>query len=274
MVSQKLSAILVASLLLGGCGAVESDPTRVPEPILIAPFVGQGSGVLVRDGDQTIAFDAGPDSSSTLSRILRSEDIAAVDLVVISHWDLDHVGGLDTLIGRHQVHELVYGSEPVDAWMRTVKEHWCRQIPSGCQLVHPGQALTLANNLRLEFLFADTAGITNNERSLVVRLATTRGEGLLLAPGDLDTSGEARLLGRSLQIQAQILLTGHHGSRSSSSLPFLGAARPLKAIIQAAPENPYGHPHAEALERLRRVTGDIRWIQPGETEQIPLGLSL
>ena len=89
-----------------------------------------------------------------------------------------------------------------------------------------------------------------------------------MAPGDLDTVGEASLLAHHAELDAAALLVGHHGSRGSSSLPFLGAVGASIAIIQAGLRNGYGHPHIEAIERLRAVVPDTRLVGAETTETV------
>ncbi|MCS7257052.1 MAG: hypothetical protein NZ562_10575, partial [Thermomicrobium sp.] len=81
----------------------------------------------------------------------------------------------------------------------------------------------------------------------------------VLLPGDLEERGEAALLAheRAAGLHAQILVVGHHGSRTSSSEPFLRAVRPVVAIVSAGRDNPYGHPHPEVLQRLRAVGAEL-----------------
>ena len=90
---------------------------------------------------------------------------------------------------------------------------------------------------------------SENDRSLVLRL-DWRGISLLLT-GDLGAAGEAVLLARSLPLRATILKVGHHGSRYSSSEPFLDAIRPALAVVSVGPRNPFRHPAPETLRRLQ-----------------------
>ena len=256
-----------AALALGlaGCGVSGADVAPTPTAILV-PYVGQGSGVVVERSGRVVLFDAGPESSSVLSDLLRSRGWTTPCLLVVSHWDGDHVGGLDSLVARGQVAEVLHGGGPVDAWMAARKAGWCRRIPSGCRELRRDQVVDLADGSRLEVAGSDPDAPTDNARSLVVRLLDERGTGVVLAPGDLDTTGEAALLAAGTELSAHVLLVGHHGSRGSSSLPFLGAVRPHIAFVQAGQGNTYGHPHAQAMERLTRVIPDVRRTRSGWTE--------
>lgn len=257
----------MAALFLCAC-AIPSAEGEPPAPRVVVPGVGQGGGVALIQGARAIAFDAGPDSSAVLSRCLAAESVDRFELLVVTHWDLDHVGGLDTLISRGQVGRIVHGAEPVDAWMRGRKASWCARVPGGCTLVADGSRIDALEGLAIEFVRASPDAPTENDRSLVVRVVRHGGEGLLLATGDLDTTGEAGIVASGAPLRARVLLVGHHGSRGSSSLPFLGAVRPEIAFVQAGASNTYGHPHVEAMERLRETVPDVRVIRDGMTDSV------
>lgn len=259
----------LCGVLVGGCD-VASTRVAVAEPArLLVPHVGQGAAAVVVLPSSVVAFDAGPDSSTVVDDLLRTEGLGAIDLLVVSHWDLDHVGGLDRLVSRGRVRGILQGSEPADPWMAARKKAWCSKVPEGCRTA--GSSAALSDGFRLEFHGGDAGAPDDNARGLLARLLDGSGRGLLLAPGDLDTTGESRLLASGSDLRAKVLLVGHHGSRSSSSLPFLGAVRPAVAIVQAGLGNRYGHPHREALERLRHLVEDLRWVQPETTERLDLG---
>lgn len=256
--------------ILSGCdlGGAASRPQASTARLLV-PYVGQGSGAVILLPGAVVAFDAGPDSTEAMTRALVGQGVESIDLMVVSHWDLDHVGGLERLVAQGRIRRLLHGAEPAEAWMASRKEGWCRRIPEGCAIAEGHR--TLPDGFRLEFHAGDPLAPDDNGRSLVTRLVDGAGSGVLLAPGDLDTTGESRLLATGADLRARVLLVGHHGSRSSSSLPFLGAVRASIAIVQAGSANRYGHPHVEALERLRHLVEDLRWVQPQTTERLDLG---
>lgn len=262
-----LSSLL--AVLLSGCHVAATSIPSAPPARLLVPHVGQGAAAMVVLPSSVVAFDAGPDSSTALDALLDLEGLPAIDLLVVSHWDLDHVGGLDRLVARGRVRGILHGSEPAEPWMIARKRAWCSAIPLGCRTSAPTAALT--DGFRLELHLGDTSAPDDNQRGLATRLVDRVGRGLLLAPGDLDTTGETRLLASGSDLRARVLLVGHHGSRSSSSLPFLGAVRATTALVQAGAGNRYGHPHREALERLRHLVEDLRWVQPQTTERLDLG---
>jgi competence protein ComEC len=90
-----------------------------------------------------------------------------------------------------------------------------------------------------------------NNQSLVLRF--TFGGRVFLLTGDIEREAEARLVASGDDLRADVLKVAHHGSRTSSTAPFLARARPGYAVISAADPSPFGHPHADVLARLRAV---------------------
>jgi competence protein ComEC len=94
--------------------------------------------------------------------------------------------------------------------------------------------------------------VSDNDNCVV--LLVEYGAIRILLPGDLEERGEAELVTRDGEgLHADILVVGHHGSRTSSSEPFLAVVRPAVALISVGAGNPYGHPHRVTLDRLRRA---------------------
>ena len=111
--------------------------------------------------------------------------------------------------------------------------------------------------ISLSFLYpGPETGINDvNELSAVVRL-DHQGYSMLFT-GDLGEIGEKQLLEQGIDVEADVLKVGHHGSRYSSSGEFLDAVAPKIAVISAGKDNRYGHPHGETLDRLKDYGADI-----------------
>jgi competence protein ComEC len=97
-------------------------------------------------------------------------------------------------------------------------------------------------------------GYDPNDNSLVLHISYA-GRSLLFA-GDIEAYAEDRLV-RSQELRADVLKVAHHGSRTSSSEAFIRAVRPAIAIVSAGAANAFGHPHAEVMERLRRLVPQV-----------------
>jgi competence protein ComEC len=98
--------------------------------------------------------------------------------------------------------------------------------------------------------------MSENNESMVLRI--TFGARSFLLTGDIEKDAEARLVGSESDLRADVLKVAHHGSKTSSTLGFLEKVNPRHAVISVARPSPFGHPHPEALARLR-TTGARIW---------------
>ncbi len=211
--------------------------------------VGQGSAVLIESSTHAVVYDTGPRYSGTADaggRIvlpyLRWRGIEAIDLLVVSHLDSDHSGGLLSLLGGARVDLLWSSIDPL---------HPALGRATRAQRCEAGQRLDLGG-MRVEVLRPSPADyqsprLTTNAASCVLRIGLA-GHRLLLT-GDLPAREEAELVARSGDLQVDWISVPHHGSRGSSSQPLLDATRPAWASVQAGYRNRFGHPDPEVLAR-------------------------
>jgi competence protein ComEC len=227
---------------------------RPPDGRLRVLFVdvGQGDAALVElPGGERLLVDTGPGgpgrldvAERVLAPVLWNRPVRRLAAVALSHADPDHAGGLPTVLRRFAVDELWEGARPgggglaVCPGLRQRRLAWPTRLRLG--------------EVTLDVLHPDGVPLAGrNENSLVLRLQW-RDVSILFA-GDLGAPGEQRLLARGEPGPISVLKVGHHGSRFSSSAPFLAAARPQVAVIPVGARNPFGHPTPETLGRLARA---------------------
>jgi competence protein ComEC len=229
---------------------------RPTEGMLRVTFldVGQGDAVLVElpDGPRLLV-DGGPGGARrfdvgerVLAPFLWNRPVGRLDAVALSHWDIDHSGGLAAVLRRFRVGEFWESGRAPSGAADTVAALARSGAPR--RRLTAGQQLWLGRAMVTVLGPAPGPPVTANDQSLVLRL-DWRGVSLLL-PGDLGPQGEAALLGRPGPLRALVLKVAHHGSRSSSGTPFLRAARPLVAVVSVGVRNPFRHPSPETLDRL------------------------
>ncbi|PSL15147.1 competence protein ComEC [Marinobacterium halophilum] len=220
--------------------------------------VGQGQAVLIETAEGAVLYDTGPGYSSGGSAFafavepwLRARGIKRLEYLVLSHGDADHSGGypavIDTLaIGR------VYAGEPEQA---------PGAIQCRAQRWHLG-------GVAFGFLpvFDVTAEPTANNRSCVLHVVNDNCS--LLLTGDLDVSGEYRLLSGGFQEPLTWLVAGHHGSRDSTTAAILDLLQPAQVLISAGRYNRFGHPHEQVLARLSHR--QIPWVLTAETGAVEM----
>lgn len=214
---------------------------------LLAADVGQGNAVLVRTRGHSLLYDAGPRYSAetdagqrVLVPLLRALG-ERLDVLVLSHRDADHTGGAAPLLAAHPSAALAPSLEPGHPLLSLREAVPCRA----------GQAWTW-DGVRFQFLHPlepPTARDRPNAASCVLRVDNGRQAALLA--GDIEQAQEAALLNRGAPLPAQVLLVPHHGSRTSSSEPFLDAVRPRWALVQAGWRNRFGHPAPVVVQRLQ-----------------------
>jgi competence protein ComEC len=208
--------------------------------------VGQGLAVLVRTSAHALLYDAGPaygaDADSggrVVLPLLRASGIERLDAMVLSHEDMDHVGGALTILESLRVEQVASS---------LAREHPLHALAPSANACGAGQAWSW-DGVRFEMLHPMPGGARRNDRSCVLRVSAG-GRAILLA-GDIERAAEAQLLARGAPLRSDVLVMPHHGSRTSSSAPFLQAVAPGWAIAAAGYRNRFGHPSAEVLERYR-----------------------
>ena len=206
--------------------------------------VGQGLSAVVRTARHLLVFDTGPAFSSgfnageaVLVPWLRLQGISKVDVLMLSHGDMDHMGGTGALLRGFPVSAILSG-EPVFLPGRAV---------SRC---HAGQ-LWWWDGVRFEVLYPPAgAGLDGNNASCVLRVSSN-GQSVLLT-GDLEAQGEGWLV-RHLpgRLPSSLVVAGHHGSNSSSTPAFIHSVGATQVLYSSGRNNRWGFPRPEVAARWR-----------------------
>jgi competence protein ComEC len=271
-------ALAFAALLLVGSAFALGDTLRgSPEFLTVAVLdVGQGDAILIETPrGHRLLVDGGPSGSRLMQALGRELPSSAryIDLVVLTHGQDDHVTGLVTLLERYEVGSAL--ASPL-AGMTSAYAAWEASLQREAVPIREavaGEWLDLGDGVRLEVLgpgpelLRDTRDDLNNN-SVVLRLAY--GDVSFLLTGDLGADGEDALLRHGGDLRSTVLKVGHHGSDSSTTLPFLAAVRPAYAVISTGAENSYGHPSPSTQLRLAGVpflrtdeNGNVRFETDG-----------
>ena len=204
--------------------------------------VGQGLAIVVRTQAHVLVYDAGPafptgrDAGElAVLPYLRYYGVRQLDALVISHGDLDHRGGADSVLGGVPVAQVLAGPSvgPL-AQARTPCRRGQRWRWDGVQfeMLHP----------------APSARASDNDSSCVLRIHSTAGSVLLA--GDVEAGAESQIVNNGLS-RATVVAVPHHGSRTSSTARFVDAAHPTLALVSAGYRNRWGLPRREVVERWR-----------------------
>jgi len=257
--------LAVASLLLLRWGPIASVPPSPPR--LVSLDVGQGDATLIQGRRGALLVDAGraiPGGVDLGRRVvlpaLRALRVDRLDLVVATHADIDHWGGLPSVLAGVPVGELWLPSgagrwpafEPLlqIAQERGVRVRECALGDEGARF---GDLLVTPVWPPAE----GPVGASRNDRSLVLRVEL---EGVrTLLTGDLGVDAEHQLLTQGVDLRAEILKLGHHGSRSSSSPAFLEAVGAEVALLSAPCPGPTALPSGAIVERVRASELALWW---------------
>ena len=203
--------------------------------------VGQGQCLLLRSGSQVYVVDCGGDSDTKTADIaaetLLSRGFSHVDGLILTHLDRDHAGAAENFLSRIQTGFVILPNtaETLD-------------VPAGTESVYASQELSIGGEKGILRIFPPVYAADHNEMSLCVLFDTEKCD--ILITGDRNGFGERSLLRNAEIPEADILVAGHHGAKSSTCQELLEAVRPKIVCISAGEGNPYGHPAPELLKRL------------------------
>ena len=176
-----------------------------------------------------------------------------LDLLVLTHPDGDHMAAQIRLPDRFRVAAAL---DTAAIRANPDAQPWRDQMAAAgatVHLQHAGGWVDLGDGAALWVVWPPPKGYSgedaDNENSLVARLVY--GNVSVLLTGDAGKPAEAGMLAAGAPVGSTVLKVGHHGSTSSSSLPFIAAVNPTWAVIQVGADNDYGHPSRETLELLR-----------------------
>ncbi len=236
--------------------------------VFTAVDVGQGQCLLWQAGDFTAVIDCGGSSADgsgeSAARALCSAGITRVQAVILTHYDLDHCGGVSQLLNRVQVEHLILPDMAAPLRQQLTED----AASHGTSVTFLSEeAILTANETTLRILPAQN-GKNGNEGSLCV--LATASEYDILITGDRSSDGELELLSQYTLPSVELLVVGHHGAAGSTSSQFLKALNPETAIISVG-RNANGHPAPETLSRLQQA--GVRVLRTDQEGNIVLPIS-
>lgn len=223
--------------------------------------VGQGDAIFIQSpSGMQVLIDGGPPDERvlrSLSRVMPWTD-RTIDLIIPTHPDADHIGGLPALLERYEVSHILHTDATADTGIYRAFAEQSSSEGAVVIAAERGQVLDLGSGAYLTVLYprGSVAAGERNEGSVVARL--DYGDTSFLFTGDAPDDIEEYLVwSNHVSVDTDVLKVGHHGSDTSSASAFLSAVTPEYAVISAGCDNRYGHPDADVLERLRTFTANI-----------------
>ena len=221
--------------------------------------VGQGDCELIVSGDKAILIDTGEkENGSKIIDYLEEHDIPDIDCMLLTHPHSDHMGAAYYVIKNYDVGQVVIPKVKseltptavfYERFLKAVKQKGLSITPA-----KPGMKID-AGEGELEIIspVKDYDDLNNYSAAAIL----THGQNSFIFTGDLESEAEKDILKKGYLRDTDVLKVGHHGSYSSSSKDFLKEIQPDYAVISCGADNSYGHPHKDALKRIKKYTDKI-----------------
>lgn len=269
----KIRLLIFIILLLGAAFSLYVAFKEQNNGILTVAFlnVDQGDAIFIEapSGNQVL-IDGGPSKAvlRELSKVMPFYD-RSIDVVLATHADQDHVGGLPDVLNKYKVNIFIESGVPGESSsykeLETLVDPAFAKATAGKPkkiLVRRGMEVDLGDGAILQILFPDRdpSGMETNVSSIVARLIY--GENEFLLTGDSPQSIENYLVSFETRsptsgLQSDVLKAGHHGSKTSTGAAFISAVSPGYVVISAGKDNRYGHPNQEVLDTVTSFGAQI-----------------
>ncbi|AZK46927.1 ComEC/Rec2 family competence protein [Paenibacillus lentus] len=256
-----IAGLLAMLLVLSGCSleweldhsanfdrrsTIDSDRLRV-----IFLDVGQGaSQLLISPSGKTMLIDAGNnDQEQAMLDYLKQYGVNRLDIVIGTHPDADHIGGLDRVIDHIDVGEIYMPK--IQANTKTFESLLLSIKNKGLKVKTAKAGLVLDWDDEIKVTMVGPVNVSDSKNNMSAVVKVVYGNTSYLLTGDAERESEKDMMESGVDLQADVLMIGHHGSKSSSTLSFLKKVAPQFGVIQVG-DNNYGHPTSTVLERLSK----------------------
>ncbi len=255
---KKLVVLITALLLLAGCGNMsivsgEVESKISSEKLVGASFtffdVGQGNSTLIEaDDGTTILIDTGRSDDNRILTYLEEKNIKKIDLLLLTHPHADHIGNADKIIQTYQ---------PKEIWMdgltfnSSIYERVIDAALNSDAVYKEPRTGDQASFGPFELSVLSPKELSNDANNDSIAVKLTYKDISAIFTGDAEKEREKEMVAGNLNLKADILSLGHHGSSTSNQPFFLDKVAPQIAIYSAEKGNSYGHPHVEVLEWLK-----------------------
>jgi beta-lactamase superfamily II metal-dependent hydrolase len=213
--------------------------------------VGQADSILVQfPNGQNMLVDAGNnDDGPVVVSYLKSKGVSRIDYLVATHPHEDHIGGMDNVIRAFDIGQVYMPRATTTT--KTFEDVLLAVKEKGLKISTARAGVTVLDQGSMKVNFVAPCGSDYedlNNWSAVTRIQY--GSTAFLLTGDAEAQSEGEMLASGMNLKANVLKVGHHGSSSSTTPAFLKAVAPKYAVISVGAGNDYGHPHKETLAKL------------------------
>lgn len=225
--------------------------------------VGQGDSVLLESNDEFVLIDAGERGyGDAVSSYINERGADELKYVIATHPHTDHMGGMRTVLNDIAAENFITVETDcaTSTWiklLKTVEEKKINYIDA-----KTGDTYTFGS-ASFTILAPNSDNYDNyNNYSVVTKV--TCGDISFMLTGDAEKESEYEMVRSGVDLHADVLKCGHHGSSTSTTAKFLKAVDPSYAVISCGKDNDYGHPHKETMQKLNALgTTILRTDQMG-----------
>ncbi|SDD32751.1 Metal-dependent hydrolase, beta-lactamase superfamily II [Terribacillus halophilus] len=229
--------------------------------------VGQGDSMLIQTPSHyNILVDGGDrEAGEKVVSALSAKGVEKIDLVVATHPDIDHIGGLLPVLEKLEVKQVLdsgklYTTRTYQRYTELLSE---KKIP--VTIAKEGHYLSIDPLISLQVLNANHPKATNNQASIVLRLTYRTVDFLLMS--DAESQQEYKMK-NNFEVESEVYKVAHHGSRTSNTLAFLKKVKPDYAVVSYGKDNQLGHPTKEVVRNLRKAGAVLYATAKGGTISI------
>ena len=232
--------------------------------------VGQGDCALVQCDGHYMMIDGGPSkASSTVYTILKNKGIKTIDLMIATHPDEDHIGGLSGALNYSNVDMVLSPVTTHDTKTFNSLSKYVTKQGRTFTVPKVGDSYSLGSS-KIDIIGPIYSSADTNNQSIVVKV--TYGANSFIFTGDAEEDEENSIVRKYKDLSCDVLKVGHHGSNSSTSKAWLNATKPTYAVISVG-QNSYGHPTQNTIDKLTKagaiiyrtdLQGDITFTSDGK----------
>lgn len=224
--------------------------------------VGQGDSVLIKTPfGQNILIDGGP-GSKVINEL--NEELAwfdrFIDLVIVTHPDNDHIGGLIPVLERFAVGKVIYTGVMHESPVYDEFKVILKEKDVDVNIINGPEEIKFGKNCNLNIIFPVRSfvglGVDVVNNSSIVAMLNCAQKKFLLA-GDIEEEVESELVEKGLELSADVYKASHHGSDTSNIQSFLELVKPEIVVIQVGADNTFGHPSLRVIKRFERVGAKV-----------------
>lgn len=217
--------------------------------------IGQGDSILIKTPqNKNILVDSGDNKAEDkLASYLALNNVKKLNMIIATHPDTDHIGGLDMVVNDFKVDNFFMPDIKSDSknYNRLLDALDNKKLTP--KPLYQGDTINIDTDIILQIIspIKDKVYENNNEFSIAFRLIYKNSSFLFMA--DSEKENENDILSENINVQSDVIKLGHHGSKTSSSMEFLNSVNPKLAIISSGKDNKFNHPHKEVIDILNEL---------------------